>query len=229
MAGRLTAHQANCDGSFYVVDGECMGCGAPESEAEGMMSHDGSGHCFFTAQPKNSGEVDAAVRALWASCCGAVRYAGNDQAILARIAELGEGSKCDEKIESTAPSSVRSRVTFAYRGDNSSVESSLRSIIRFIASSHSTGSYERCTDFKYGKSEASFVLHWFDDCSIRFRVVQILEGTWLVSIEDNDRAKIGIAISLDKSLQASDLFTEIQWFKEVEQISSMICGAVHPY
>lgn len=59
--------------------------------------------------------------------------------------------------------------------------------------------------------------------------MQIHEGKWLVSIEDNGRAKIGTAMSLDKSLQANDQFREIQWFKEEEQIDSTICGAVHPY
>lgn len=226
---RFTAHQANCEGPFYVVGGECMGCGAPESEAEGMMSHDSSGHCFFRAQPETLEQVDAAIRALWTSCCGAVRYAGKEQAILTRIAELGEGSKCDEAIEWPPPSSIRSRVTFTYRGDNESVESNLRSIVRFIADSHSKSTNRRFTNFKYGKREASFIYHWFDDCSIRFRVMQIDEGKWLVSIEDNDRAKIGIAMSLDKSLQASDQFREIQWFKEEEQLDSMICGAIHPY
>jgi hypothetical protein len=51
---RFTAHHANSDGPFKPVDGVC---GAPESEAEGMMAHDGSGHCFFRTQPGNDSKT----------------------------------------------------------------------------------------------------------------------------------------------------------------------------
>jgi hypothetical protein len=226
---RFAAHHANSDGPFYVVDGECVACGAPESEAGGMMSHDdSSGHCFFKTQPQTLEQVDAAIRALRASCCGAVRYAGKDHSILVRIAELGEGSKCDENIKSPCLK-VRSRVTFVYQGDDSSVESSLRSIVEFISSARSGNEHCRCTDLKYGKSEASFIFHWYIDCSIKFRVRHLSKGRWLVSIEDDERATIGNAISLDKSLQANPEFTEIQWFTEDERIDGLIGGAVHPY
>ena len=229
MERRFTAHKANCEGPFYVVDGDCMGCGAPESEAEGMMSHDASGHCFFTAQPENLEQNDAAIRALWTSCCGAVRYAGNDQSILNRIAELGEDLRCDERLDPAPPKTVRNRVTFAYESDNPSVESSLRSIVGFIADTRPKGANCRCTDFNFRKSEASFVFHWYIDCSIRFRVAQVLGGRWLVSIEDNDKGMIGTAMSLDKSLQASHKFTEIRWFTEDGQSDGATGGAAHPY
>lgn len=225
---RFTAHSANSDGAFYVVTGDCIACGAPESEAEGLMAHDGSGHCYFKTQPKNPEQVDAAIRALWASCCGAIRYAGSDQSILVRIAELGEGLKCDENINSTSQK-IRSRVTFAHQCDDTSIESSLRSIVRFISSTRSQGEHSRSSDFRYNKNEASFVFHWYTDCSIKFRVKQIEGGRWLVSIEGNDRATVGTAISLDKSLQASSQFTEIKWFTEGEEIGGSTGGATHPY
>jgi len=225
---RFAAHHANTDGPFYVVGGECIACGAPESEAEGMMSHDDSGHCFFKTQPETSEETDAAIRALWASCCGAVRYAGKDQSILTRIAELGECSKCDENVEFTLPK-TRSRVRFGYQGDDPSVESNLRSIVKFISDTRLQGEHCRCTDFKYRKTEASFVFHWYIDCSIKFRVKHLQERRWLVSIEDNDRATVGNAMSLDKSLQTNHRFTEIEWFTDDEQIDGVACGAVHPY
>jgi hypothetical protein len=225
---RFAAHRANTDGPFYVVDGECIACGAPESEAGGLMSHDGSGHCFFKTQPKSSQQVDAAIRALWSSCCGAVRYAGKDQSILTRIAELGECSKCDENVEFTLPK-TRSRVTFRYQSDDHSVEPSLRSIVQFISSTRSQSEHCRYTDFKYRKTEASFIFHWYIDCSIKFRVKHLQERRWLVSIEDNDQATIGTAISLDKSLQANHQVTEIKWFADDEVIDCVTGGAVHPY
>ena len=229
MKRQLNAHRANCEGPFYVVDGDCMSCGAPEAEAEGMMSHDRSGHCFFTTQPENSEQNDAAIRSLLASCCGAVRYAGNDQSILTRIAELGEHLRCDEKIDPIPRKIVRSRVTFAYQGGSPSVESHLRSIIRFIADTRSKDSHCKCKDFKYRKGEASFVFHWYIDCSIKFHVEQIPGGRWLVSLEDNDVAKISTAISLDKSLRASQQFSEIRWFTEDARIDDAAGWVAHPY
>lgn len=142
---RFTAHNSNSDGPFYVVKGECMACGAPESEAEGLMAHDGAGHCFFRTQPENSAQVDGAIRALWASCCGAIRYAGKDQSILGRIAELGEGQKCDENTELTSLK-IRSRVTFADLRGDASVESGLRSIVQFMSSTRPQSQYSRCSD-----------------------------------------------------------------------------------
>jgi len=225
---RFIAHNANVDGPFYVVNGECIACGAPESEADELMAHDESGHCFFRTQPTNPEQVDAAIRALWASCCGAVRYAGKDQSILARIAELGESEKCDENVEPTSLK-IRSRVTFAYECDEASSESSLRTIVRFISSKLTQGQDSRCTNFQFSKSEASFVFHWYTDCSIKFRVKQIPGERWLVSIEDNDRARISYAIWLDKSLRASRQFTAIRWFTEDEKIDGLNGGTTHPY
>jgi len=40
-------HKDNVDGPFYVVNGECISCGAPELHAPSLMSHDSQGHCFF--------------------------------------------------------------------------------------------------------------------------------------------------------------------------------------
>ncbi|HTB97711.1 MAG TPA: hypothetical protein VK716_11925 [Terracidiphilus sp.] len=225
---RFIAHKANVDGPFYVVNGECMACGAPESEADELIAHDESGYCFFSTQPTNLEQVDAAIRALWASCCGALRYAGKDQSILARIAEIGESEKCDENIASTSLK-IRSRVTFAYESDDASGESSLKSIVRFISSTRTQGQYSRCTNFQFSKSEASFVFHWYTDCSIKFRVKQVSGERWLVSLEDNDRATIGNAMSLDKSLRAGRQFTAIRWFTEDEKIDGLNGGTTHPY
>jgi hypothetical protein len=89
--------------------------------------------------------------------------------------------------------------------------------------------YSRCTNVKFRRREAQFVFHWFKDCSIRFRVAEIAAGRWLVSIEDNDEAKIGFAIWLDNILQQDHRFAEIMWFTGEERIERSAAGSVHPY
>jgi len=35
-------------------------------------------HCCFKKQPETLEEIDRAVKAVWANCCGCYRYAGSD-------------------------------------------------------------------------------------------------------------------------------------------------------
>ena len=80
-------HRLNVVGAFYVEDGGCIACGAPEAEAPELMgwTDDPGHHCYFKKQPANAEEVDHAIRALEVSCCGALRYGGDDPAIIARL------------------------------------------------------------------------------------------------------------------------------------------------
>src|SRR2546426_5210227 len=79
------AFRLNAAGPFYVEDGCCFICCAPEHEAPGLMgfyqdpsgTHKGS-HCYFRKQPKTRAELEQAIRAVWVSCCGALRYGGHD-------------------------------------------------------------------------------------------------------------------------------------------------------
>jgi hypothetical protein len=184
------------------------------------------------SQPRTADQTDSAIRALWSSCCGAVRYAGNDRSILSRIAQLGVASSSDKELNPSPPTTVRNRVTFMYRSASTSFESTLREIVRFVADSRPKHSGCKCSDFDYGKSERSFIFRWgtsdFPN-SIRFRIERSTGGKWLISIEDNDRAKIGTAMSLDTALQASDSFAEIRWFTEDEEDGRGGTGTAHPY
>ena len=78
----------NVPGPFYVVDGECIICGDPEHEAPDMIGYDEERqHCYFKKQPSTPEEIDRALRAVWVSCCQAVRYDGNDPNVEKRISE----------------------------------------------------------------------------------------------------------------------------------------------
>jgi hypothetical protein len=83
----LPAHPLNAAGDFYVEDGMCIACGAPESEAPNLMMHDASNHCYFKRQPQTSSETTEAVAAIRVCCCGAVRYRGHDVAIMGQLTQ----------------------------------------------------------------------------------------------------------------------------------------------
>jgi hypothetical protein len=79
----------NVEGPFFVANGECITCMAPEQEAPDLMGFDqGAHHCYFKKQPSTPDELERAIRAGWSSCCGALYYSGSDPAVPRRLAEL---------------------------------------------------------------------------------------------------------------------------------------------
>lgn len=233
MSEPLVRHPRNSDGPFYVVKDECISCGAPESHAGELMSHDDSGHCFFVRQPSTSEEVSAAIGAVWVSCCAAVRYGGTDTAILTRIGNLGELSLCDNPPSPPPPTILRDCARFEYSSPdcNSSKRSDLKQIIRFIAKSLSD-SYTRNSGFRYWWSSGSFRHEWavsVSKNSIRFHVKSEGEGRWLLRMSENELARIGMAIALDGVLRKNGLFQNIRWFSVDEASGDLAFENPHPY
>ena len=88
-------HPKNAPGSFYVIQGLCLACTAPEAEAPDLIAHDEPDyHCYFKKQPSTQEEIDRAIKAVIVGCCGSVRYAGVDRAVLERISEWNPDA-CD--------------------------------------------------------------------------------------------------------------------------------------
>lgn len=89
------------EGDFYVADQQCLLCLQPLDAAPELMSLfeslDGpaGSTCYFSRQPSSEAEIDAAIRAISHSCCGALRYGGRDPAIISRIKALGLATQCD--------------------------------------------------------------------------------------------------------------------------------------
>ena len=92
----------NVSGDFYVEDGMCIACTAPEHEAPDLMSSDPKAHagyhCYFRRQPKTPEELEHAVMAVAVGCCAGVRYAGANPTIIRRLAELGVSDTCDNAV-----------------------------------------------------------------------------------------------------------------------------------
>jgi hypothetical protein len=79
----------NAAGDFYVADGLCIACTAPE--------HLAGYHCYFKRQPGTALELQRAVMAVAVGCCGSVRYGGTDPVVLERLAELHASDACDHR------------------------------------------------------------------------------------------------------------------------------------
>jgi ferredoxin len=96
---RRCIYPLNAAGNFYVEQGMCIACTAPEHEAPDLMSHDPAAHagyhCYFKKQPETPEELERAIMAVAVGCRGAVRYGGTDAAVLQRLAGLGNANVCD--------------------------------------------------------------------------------------------------------------------------------------
>jgi hypothetical protein len=91
---KLERYPMNAPGPFYVVNGDCIACEAPQAEAPGLIAFDCS-HCYFRKQPETPEEVTLAIGAMVVSCVRALHYARDDFLILERLKRLGLVHCCD--------------------------------------------------------------------------------------------------------------------------------------
>jgi len=225
----------NVEGPFYVENGECIACGALEIEADGLMSHDDTSHCFFSRQPISPDEVDSAIRATCASCCGAIRYGGNDPAILTRFAEFGEAERCDKQLSRVIEMKHRHIARFKYSGSpelDGKDDSVTRTIIDYLASSI-RGNNSECKDFQYGIEKAAFKFFWAlslkgSQHSILISIVRVGSDEWSLHITENDHAARWTAVHLDKILRQNAGFRSIRWF-DLNSADVEKNGRPHPY
>ena len=96
MGESSNTHPLNAAGDFYVVNGLCMACTAPEHEAATLIGHSNDQyHCYFKRQPQTPQETELAIRAVTVSCCAGLRYRGHDKKVITRLTELGSRDSCD--------------------------------------------------------------------------------------------------------------------------------------
>jgi len=201
------------------------------------MSHDTTGHCFFVLQPSSGEEVNSAIRATWASCCGAVRYGGDDPEILTRLAELGGGFLCDKRVSSSIEPVYRNQARFECRDVAQATGQTIsRFIIDLIATSlHHEGT--ECIAFQDEANSSSFQFVWGKSkslnnnkgYSIRIRVKHENGNDVLLSLSENEQAETGTAIQVDKALRTSNFIHSIRWFSKSELLTDGESGRPHPY
>jgi hypothetical protein len=189
---------------------------------------------FFVRQPSTPEDVDAAIRAVWVSCCGAVRYGGSEGSILDRFAQIGESSRCDEQHAGGPSLLIRNYVRFSYRdfAIAGSIQAELKQILEFISTSLEGHSGGDSSSFQYHQNHASFLFIWggrdFRN-SIRFTVQHVAGIEWMLRLSENELALVGFAMSVDKALRRSQLFCNIRWLTEDQIPGTNAIGQLHPY
>ncbi len=95
----------NVPGDFYVVNDLCLRCCLPHGEAPELLNDLAKDfdQCYFRRQPQSPAETEQAIQAIHVSCVCALRYAGSDPQILARLKELGDAHQCDQLQKNHSP------------------------------------------------------------------------------------------------------------------------------
>ena len=82
----MKAYKKNCKGDFFVEEGACTLCQAPEDIAPNLIMSDNTS-CYFYKQPETEEEIDQALKAMESSCCADLVYNGTDPVIIKKAKE----------------------------------------------------------------------------------------------------------------------------------------------
>jgi len=104
---RFKAHPQSAPGDFYVVNGECISCGAPHAVAPDLIGWSSAeiSHCVWRKQPETARELEQAFAAFDVCCVGCYRYAGSDPQIMSRIG----AEYCDQAARKSRTPSGRTK------------------------------------------------------------------------------------------------------------------------
>jgi len=203
------------EGDFYINDGECISCGAPQVEAPDLIEHGRSdGHCFFKKQPQTESELDQAINALMVSCIGALRYGGIEEKILKRLYEDGLAELCDHMPQQKYAVLVRDKVSFKFDG---LIEELVNYLVAKYVSIGSHVSLKILTND--GDRQFSFVKRWTGGgCSLIYSCNKGTADTYTlqISVEAGKRFEgmIGTAAMLHDFLKLDNRIREIKWFAQ---------------
>ncbi len=221
----------NAPGDFYVEDGVCMTCMAPHQEAPQCMGFDESrNHCFIRKQPSTDEEVDRAIRAVFSSCIGAIRYGGNDSKILRRLGEMGAWDRCDNTLPEPIQEKVRPFATFHYKtGDSNSARELLEMLKRFLVRPEN----DLSTSIEEMASGWSFLYRWWRDVegvTVTVKSVDGKEPRLLLSIGGpTTQAYSSTSIRLDDFIKQNAECSSVRWYTAQEWESGGLVWQVLPY
>jgi hypothetical protein len=223
-ASKRPGFRLNAPGDFYVEDGMCITCLAPEHEAPGLMGFlrdpkpgsNGNSHCYFARQPTNSDETYRAIRALWAGCCGALRYGGSDPEIIQRLVDLGLGAQVDGPTDPRARPVLRDHVTFASAHASGKPATILAEVGRRLVLGYSNSSVTAVAE---RQGSASLLHSWSSEVPGMELVVGPSadgQGRWLLTVGTGGvhPATSSVAMHVDDALRADGSVREIRWYSQ---------------
>ena len=216
MSGKTKPYPKNVEGDFYVEDGCCTACMAPESYAPNLMGFDESNsHCFVAKQPTNQSELYQAIKITWAAELQCIRYGGQNPQILRRLAEAGVADSCDQKhlIQGINPL-LRNHATFEYPEIQSELEIA-NQFREFVLNRSTEYLNYKASKITSGKSGVSFAFSWYEDnyYSVWFKRIGASE-TWHI-FHSPDYEKVGskgISLIINEWLRSNKKVNNIKWF-----------------
>ena len=228
-------YHRNSPGPFYVEAGACISCGAPENEAPDLICFDDKeSHCYFAKQPASPAETSRAIRSLWVSCCGALRYSGTDPALLARLSDIGLADRCDNPVATRRTLLVRNHASFSFRCDGPR----RRSCGREIAQSIIAGLVKAVPGIKVNRliaflSRTRIAYTWhkgIPGVEVSISRVNPQERIWLLRVKGRlPAAEISNAMLVDDILRGDRRFAHIRWYTEQDWHSARGRSGELPY
>lgn len=215
-------HPKDAPGPFYVQYGCCTACMAPHAEAPDLMGFDQEEHhCYIRHQPQNTGEIYRAIRAVWSSEFGCLRYAGNNPTLLRRLGEAGLAGVCDHAIPLGGLPLLRNHVTFAVDAGDASARAGVQpdlmqlvgAFAHYLADKHRQNTHT-LTAIQDEQTRVTFALSWGDDA----QEVAITRGepnTHRVLMAHSPTLLAGsqaVSLILDDWLQRDPGFSAIRWY-----------------
>lgn len=166
--------------------------------------------CFFERQPTTPEDEYRAVRAVWASCCSAVRYGGNDPRVIARLENLEQGR-------------VATAVTFVADSDETAADL-LRRIGESMASAYIGATVGSVTSRPRGDS-SWLMFHWpgvpgeKPGPGVKLTLSSAWDGNGRRSILIECGLSIqrpAAALQLSDALERTAGLANVRWYQEVE-------------
>lgn len=207
-------YHENSQGDFYVIDGVCTSCGAPQAEAPDLIDHSKYGHCYFKKQPETEEEIESAINAIAVSCISGLRYGGTNENILKRLYEIGEGEQCDQKPLGNYKTIIWNKVTFQYNG-------SIKELSELVTTKIVQGAphlNKQIINFKLqNENYFEFIYRWTTGSTgIIFKCYSIADKKFCIEFDIEKRGhEISIrwnSIEINSILSSNKNVSEICWF-----------------
>ena len=209
-------YSENSQGDFYVENGVCTSCGAPQVEAPDLIEHSALeyGHCYFKKQPQTEGEIERAINAIAVSCISGLRYGGTNEKILKRLYEIGESEQCDNKLIGKYKTLIFDNLIFQFNG-------SIQELSNLLTSELVKGNTylnKQILNHNFdGIKYFEFIYRWTDGLTGNtFRCFDIGGNKFRVEIGvEKDGFEISIrgnSITLNSILQQDERVSNILWF-----------------